>query len=1297
MIKKTLFYSALFAVLVGCGSSRDTAEGPANLKGSAAIAGELRVGQTLTVSVTEPNGILSGSESYQWYRSAEPLDELIAGATSSSYTLTAEDDGEEIYVVIRYTDSLGNRETNVSSPSSEVAGAFTVAVTFIHGLVDGASCNIFELDDAGVASATSAATGSTTAGVVNFDGLVPIDGNALIECTGGTYIDEATLLVLDAPDTRAIVVVDGDTSFTVSPLTEIAAQRAEAEGDFNTALTTHNDLVAAVFGLDGDITEVQPTDLSTTPVSDDAPGAYAIALALLSELDALDPGSTTAEIIEELAADLEDGFLSDEALLDVNAARAELATSPYASQIDFDVVQAVEDALNNTPEPATFEGLNGIATVGSATPATGTVTVSDVNFGEDTIVPQTDTAATYGTFSITAEGVWTYTIDNTNADVASLEPGESVNDSISIASFDGTAALMVVQVSAVTNVAVITNSINGDTGELRLNLEEHQLEGKLTFSFLKTEALGDDGNEKDAYITLYGSSGSSSESLVDLRIQGTATESDPDYPRDARFFVRNTDSDNYPDGLITAPFTPDQWYDVEMAWDMSQAKQVTITINGEVLGGGAFSTAAVVDSDFTTLDAWFDEGVERVQWRFGDNGTTIPFGSYFIDNVVIYSDFEGTTIAFEDDFEGNSVGDVLGAAPYNEETVTAAVTSYVISDSDEPTPAQIFNLTASIDSDDTEVLMEMVTVLDPDEGENLAVAQGPITTTYGTFNIMQNGAWDYTLDTADATIAALLKGEFETDIISIASVDGTTAEIVITILGVIELAPNGGLGTPGNKFANVTDVAGTTADATDGTDGKAIAVIAGSDTGELRIDLGSSNKIETGRVTFQMYKGTEFNTSIDGFFLLGGVDTGTSESILDLRFDQSGNHYDIRGGSSAVGTFNTDTIYEVEVSWDASAANAVDTAPTISITIDGVPLVTDVASGTNNFAEAVDGVRYLQFRVADGDDISRADFRIDEFVVYETVASVESEVFSDNFESYTTGHSLDSDADTKAGFELAQTPSPLIPSEYNNNSFSVTVGQEAGSLGLGNVGNKFANVTDVAGTTADATDGTDGKAIAVIAGSDTGELRIDLGSSNKIETGRVTFQMYKGTEFNTSIDGFFLLGGVDTGTSESILDLRFDQSGNHYDIRGGSSAVGTFNTDTIYEVEVSWDASAANAVDTAPTISITIDGVPLVTDVASGTNNFAEAVDGVRYLQFRVADGDDISRADFRIDEFVVYETVASVESEVFSDNFESYTTGHSLDSDADTKAGFELAQTPSPLIPSEYNNNSFSVTVGEE
>ncbi|MEO1576359.1 MAG: VCBS domain-containing protein, partial [Pseudomonadota bacterium] len=492
---------------------------------------------------------------------------------------TAAEGGGVVTVVVRYTDEPGLRETIESAPV-DIQAAFTLGASYVHGPVEGATCDIAAIDDMGVVGATLA-TGTTSAGSVSFGDLVPVDGAALIACTGGTYTDEATGTTLDAPDTRAVVNVDGNAVFTVSPLTEIAAQLAEIAGDLNAALSTYNAAVGINFGIVGDITVVMPTDLTMMAAGNDDPGRYATALALISQLDANDTAATAGEVVAGLGMDLSDGTFSQDTLDDFGQAAMDLAGSPVGGNLNADALAVVEGAINNVPEPAEFDGLSASMANNQSEPLTGTVTVSDVNFGEDGVVAQTDVQTTYGTFSIAQSGDWSYTLNVADPEVLALDVGESVTDIIALTSLDGTAANLVIRITALTQVAEIRNTINGDTGELRLDLDPHQLQGRLKFSFLKTEALADDGNQKDAYITLYGSSGSSSESLVDLRIQGSATNDDGS-PRDPRFLVRNTDNAAYPGGIIEAPFTPNEWYDIEIAWDLAAENQVTILINGEV-------------------------------------------------------------------------------------------------------------------------------------------------------------------------------------------------------------------------------------------------------------------------------------------------------------------------------------------------------------------------------------------------------------------------------------------------------------------------------------------------------------------------------------------------------------------------------------------------------------------------------------------------------------------------------------------------------------------------------------------
>ncbi|MDT0595186.1 VCBS domain-containing protein [Glaciecola petra] len=1293
MFKKSLILVVIGSALAGCGS--DDAELDDNKRGRIDIIGsDFIAGTTLSTTLTDGDGIDQNTVKIAWS----------TGATGPNYTITEADEGSVISVSAQYTDNKGFNE-GVGASTTIVLPTLDVTANIVKGPVSGASCDIYAVDDSGAAVQPAQATGVTSdTGSVTFADI-NFEGTGLISCTGGTYVDESTGDTLDAPGLRSVVdVVEGDAenpapSYVVSPLTEMAVQAAGA--DLNT-FADEAETINRRFGIRFDTTQVVPTAVGVVALgADGAEDAdrYGSVLALLSQFDADNADADMATVLADIVADLDDDGVFSTANLDAfEMAQTNLqTTSNVADDVDQDILDNVGSAVgyNNTPVAAIIEGdLGGTIQNTLTDPLTGSVTVDDPNFEEDAIVAQTDVVLDYGTFSITAGGDWSYTVDTTNETVANLDVGNSVTDTVTIASIDGTTAELALRVAALTQVVQISD-IGNDTGEIRFSVDDLR-QGKLNVSFSKTDALGSDGNRKDAYIALYGSSGSSAESLVDVRIQGTQTDAEGN-TIDPRFFVRNTDSDAYPGDIVVAPFVEEQFYDVEIAWDLDATNQITITIDGEVIGGGAFSTAAVVDSDFQNLDQWFAEGVKTIQFRFGDNDRTIPFGNYFVDNIEVFSDTAGTVSVFSDDFESYDIGTLEAASsPYSQVVYSEIVVFDVGDGEEEPIPAVFFDLTATIDSDEATPLTGAVSVIDANEGEASIIEQ-TTTATFGDFTILQDGSWTYTLDTNNATISVLEKGQFETDTITIESFDGTTAEFVVTILGVIESAPSGGLGVAGNKYANITDVAGTSADAMDDAGGTQItALINANDTGELRIDLGSDNTIEVGRMTFQMFKGTEVNTGVDGFVLIGGVDTGSNEALLDLRLDQSGNHYDIRNGETGLSTYNTDTIYDVEISWDASAATT-EVAPTIAITIDGVPLFSG-SSGSTNLEEAQNGVRYIQFRVADNDDITRADFRIDELVVYETVDGTESVAFEDDFEAYATGDSLDSNVNDAGDLSIVtQTPSPLIPSQYNNNSFSVTVGEDVGSGGLGTSGNQFANVTDVAGTSSDAMDDAGGTQItALISANDTGEMRIDLGSDNTIEVGRMTFSMLKGTEVNTGVDGFILIGGVDTGSNEALLDLRLDQSGDHYDIRNGETGLSTYNTDTIYEVEISWDASAATT-EVAPTIAITIDGAPLFSG-ASGSTNLEEAQNGVRYIQFRVADNDDITRADFRIDDLVVYETIDGTESVAFEDDFEAYTAGDSLDPNADDAGDFTIpGQTPSPLLPSEYNSNSFSVTVGVE
>ena len=94
--------------------------------GAPTITGTAQVGQTLTATTTDisdADGLTNNTYSYQWIRHdlASSTDEDIAGATGSTYTVSAEDEGKGIKVQVSFTDDAGNAESLTSSATSAAA------------------------------------------------------------------------------------------------------------------------------------------------------------------------------------------------------------------------------------------------------------------------------------------------------------------------------------------------------------------------------------------------------------------------------------------------------------------------------------------------------------------------------------------------------------------------------------------------------------------------------------------------------------------------------------------------------------------------------------------------------------------------------------------------------------------------------------------------------------------------------------------------------------------------------------------------------------------------------------------------------------------------------------------------------------------------------------------------------------------------------------------------------------------------------------------------------------------------
>ncbi len=88
--------------------------------GAPTVTGTAQVGETLTADtsgIADDDGIANAVFSYQWLADGAN----IAGATASSYTLTASDAGKNIRVRVSFTDDAGNAESLTSAATDAVS------------------------------------------------------------------------------------------------------------------------------------------------------------------------------------------------------------------------------------------------------------------------------------------------------------------------------------------------------------------------------------------------------------------------------------------------------------------------------------------------------------------------------------------------------------------------------------------------------------------------------------------------------------------------------------------------------------------------------------------------------------------------------------------------------------------------------------------------------------------------------------------------------------------------------------------------------------------------------------------------------------------------------------------------------------------------------------------------------------------------------------------------------------------------------------------------------------------------
>src|SRR5207244_1011431 len=194
--------------------------------------------------------------------------------------------------------------------------------------------------------------------------------------------------------------------------------------------------------LDGVTYDISRTGLYGTLFVNSTTGAYTY----VPNSDAIN--ALTAPTTESFTVTVSDGTLS-------------------ANQTFTITINGVNDAaiISGTATGAVIEASG--AAPGTPT-ATGTLTDTDVDNTPNTftaVSSPTASAGGYGTFTITAAGAWTYTLNNANSAVQALNVGDTLTDSFTVATIDGTAQVVTITITGTNDSAVISGTTTGSVIE----------------------------------------------------------------------------------------------------------------------------------------------------------------------------------------------------------------------------------------------------------------------------------------------------------------------------------------------------------------------------------------------------------------------------------------------------------------------------------------------------------------------------------------------------------------------------------------------------------------------------------------------------------------------------------------------------------------------------------------------------------------------------------------------------------------------------------------------------------------
>lgn len=274
---------------------------------------------------------------------------------------------------------------------------------------------------------------------------------------------------------------------------------------------------------------------------------------------------------------------------------------------------------------------------------------SEVDLDNSFTYTFTNTTVIFGIDDLTGTYLWDFGGDGTATDkdpVYTFSAAGEYTVTLTVTAADGTegTASAAITVTAPKNKwASITDTVDGDTGELRYDLADSIRTGRVTFRYRV------DAGAADGFVAVSGTSTRGNDAIVEVRIKDDAQHEFREGADDAAIAAGAA---NFPTG------TPDTWIAVEVSWSANgnDTPTYSVKIGDTVIVTDAVSTTNGNASDVVSHLATTKDGAHILQWKYNANGGTSDF-TYNVDDIVVYSSDSGTEVeVFSDDFQGYQAG-----------------------------------------------------------------------------------------------------------------------------------------------------------------------------------------------------------------------------------------------------------------------------------------------------------------------------------------------------------------------------------------------------------------------------------------------------------------------------------------------------------------------------------------------------------------------------------------------------------------------------------------------------------------